>query len=91
MKMLLDFDTAVLNLNSSSRPKLRKLVVEAKVLAMKSSCSRNMEVESSGVLIGSVSSDDAITVLAALRWTCQMGESIPVLRDIVKRLKDNKN
>jgi hypothetical protein len=39
-----------LSLKSSCRVKLRKLVVEAKVFAMKSSCSKNSDVESFGAL-----------------------------------------
>jgi hypothetical protein len=65
-----------LSLKSSCRVKLRKLVVEAKVFAMKSSCSKNSDVESSGALNDSESLDDAITVLAAFKWTCQKEESM---------------
>ena len=76
MKMLLGFDVAVLSLKSSFKVKLRKLVVEAKVFAIKSSCSKNSEVESSGAMNGIESRDDVITVLAAFRWTCQKEESM---------------
>lgn len=76
MKMLLGFDVAGLSLKSSCRVKLRKFVVEAKVFAMKSSCSKNSDVESSGALNDCESLDDAITVLAAFRWTCQKEESM---------------
>ena len=55
IKMLLGFDPVLLSLYSSFGAKLRKLVVEANVLATKSSCSRNAEVESSVVLADIVS------------------------------------
>jgi hypothetical protein len=51
MKMLLGFGIAVLSLKSEVGVKFRKLVVEANVFAMKSSCSRNVDVESSFVVV----------------------------------------
>jgi hypothetical protein len=79
--MLLGFDIVFFSLKSSLGVKLRKLVVEANVLAMKSSCSRNAAVESSGDLVNVVSLCDTITVLAAFRWTCQTEESVSVSTD----------
>lgn len=78
MKMLPGLDIAVFSLKSSSSVKLRKLVVDAKVFAINSSCSRKTNVESSADGFGWVSCEDAIIVLAAFRWTCQIEESMRV-------------